>query len=189
LARRAGIIPHAIVGDLDSLDRRTKRWMDARRIERVVFPTAKEATDAELALRYVLAKGAGEVWLYSAVAGRMDQTLAHVMLLFQARALRVRAQLVGETARAWLVAGETSISGAVGDPVSLLPFSPTVEGVTTRGLRYVLDGAALVRGSTLGISNEIVEVPARVRITSGDLLVVHGFARLRRSRLRPRPCT
>src|SRR3972149_757614 len=119
IARTAGIVPHLIVGDLDSLDAATRRWAAARRIPRRTFSRAKEATDTELALREAKRRGAREVWIYGVVGGRLDQTLANILLLFAARRLRVPARLTDGRAAAWLVDGETEGHGRRDDTVSL----------------------------------------------------------------------
>lgn len=173
IARTAGIVPHLIVGDLDSLDAATRRWAAARRIPRRTFPRAKDATDTELALREAKRRGAREVWIYGVVGGRLDQTLANILLLFAARRLRVPARLTDGRAAAWLVDGETEVHGRRDDTVSLVPLSPVVRGISTAGLRYPLRRGVLRRGSTRGISNEITTSPARVRIGAGDLLLIH----------------
>ncbi len=172
-ARLAGVVPHEIVGDLDSLDDATRRWAARCRIRRRVFPRAKEATDAELALRQARRRGARLVWFFGAVAGRLDQTLANVLLLFAARRLKVAARLTDGREVAFLVDGAVEVQGRRGDTVSLLPLSPVVRGVTTVGLRYRLRRGVLHRGSTRGLSNEMTASVAAVRITAGDLLVVH----------------
>src|SRR3989337_1463661 len=92
IARTAGIVPHLIVGHRDSRDAPPRRWPAARRIPRRTFPRAKDATDTELALREAKRRGAREVWIYGVVGGRLDQTLANILLLFEARRLRVKQQ-------------------------------------------------------------------------------------------------
>lgn len=173
LARGAGIVPHVIIGDLDSLDSSTRRWAAARRILRRVYPRDKDATDAELALREAQHRGAHQVWLFGVVGGRLDQTLANILLLFAARRLHLAARVTDGRVTAWLVDGKTDVAGRRGDTVSLVPLSPAVRGITTAGLRYPLRRGVLHRGSTRGISNEIVTAPAQVRIGSGDLLLIH----------------
>ncbi len=177
VARAAGLVPQIIVGDLDSLDRVTRRWAATRSIPRRTFPREKDATDAALALREAVRRGAPEVWIYTAVAGRLDQLLANVLLLFEAERLKVHARLTDGASEARLAGRSTRIAGRPGDVVSLIPLTPAVRGVTTTGLRYRLRRSVLRRGSTRGISNELTRATASVRVTSGDLLVVHLPAR------------
>lgn len=173
LMRAAGLLPYLIIGDFDSLDAATSRWAARRRIPRRRFPVAKDATDAELALREALRRGAREVWIFGAMTGRMDQAVANLLLLVSARSRRVRACLTDGRAYAWLASGTARIEGRPGDLVSLLPLTPHVRGIVTTGLRYPLRGGMLRRGSTRGISNEITNSPASVRVDAGDLLVIH----------------
>jgi len=173
VTRAAGLVPHLIIGDLDSLDAATARWAAGRRIPRRRFPVAKDATDAELALREALRRGAREVWIFATITGRMDHALANLLLLVTARSRRVRARLTDGRAIAWLGSRTTRIEGRPGDLVSLLPLSSAVRGIVTTGLRYPLRGGMLRRGSTRGVSNEITNAPPSVRVDAGDLLVIH----------------
>ena len=69
--------------------------------------------------------------------------------------------------------GETTISGQPGDFVSLFPLGPGVDGVTTEGLRFPLQGEPLPLGPSRGLSNELLDTDARVSSRRGCLLVVH----------------
>ena len=72
-----------IVGDQDSVACRDAR-SGARRQRRNVldFPTAKDATDGELALREAVRRGATSITIVGALGGpRMDHLLANVALL------------------------------------------------------------------------------------------------------------
>lgn len=173
LAHAAGIIPHLIIGDQDSLDRATARWADRSGIARLTFPREKDATDAELALREAVRRGARDVWVYSVISGRLDQMLANLLLLFEARRLAVRARLTDGRTGAWLVNRTARVDGRPGDTVSLVPLSSAVRGLVTTGLRYPLRHGVLRLGSTLGISNEMTHAHASVRVSSGDLLLIH----------------
>jgi thiamine pyrophosphokinase len=65
-----------------------------------------------------------------------------------------------------------ALRGAPGDLVTLLPIGGDADGVTTAGLRWPLDGAALPMGGSRGLSNVVVESGASVRLSDGVLLVV-----------------
>lgn len=173
LARQAGVRPDLVVGDLDSLDRITSRWLAAQGVPRRVLPQAKDMTDGEVAVREAVRRGAAEVAIFSPAGGRLDQLLANVFLLRTARALGVRARLYDGRAVAWLVDGATEVAGRPGEVVSLIPLTPQVDGVRLRGLRWSLRGATLRAGTTRALSNELVAPPARVAVRRGELLVVH----------------
>jgi thiamine pyrophosphokinase len=168
-----GRTPHVVVGDLDSLPADLVESLAAQgvRIER--HPREKDQTDIELAIERALRDGADEVLLIGALGGRLDQTLANVLLLAQrnwpASVQLVEGEQIAEVVRG---PGALAFSGAPGDLVSLIPLSPTVQGVTYRGLRYPLEDAELSLGSTRAISNEMAEPHASIFIRQGLALVV-----------------
>ena len=187
LNARALELPVAlVVGDGDSLAPAT---IDALRDEGIEFrrhPVDKDASDTELAVREAFARGATEVMVMGALGGlRFDHALANVLLLADPtlKGLPV-AILDGATTVRVLEAAEggeeahgggddLEIRGAEGDIVSLLPLSREVRGVTLAGLRYQLEQATLLRGTSLGLSNVLTADRATVHLDSGCLVVVH----------------
>uniref|UniRef100_A0A7C1JNU3 Thiamine diphosphokinase n=1 Tax=Caldilinea aerophila TaxID=133453 RepID=A0A7C1JNU3_9CHLR len=169
-----GHAPHVVVGDLDSLPAELVERLAAQgvRIER--HPREKDQTDIELAIERAIEDGADEVLLIGALGGRLDQTLANVLLLAQ-RSWPVPIRLIegGQIAEVLRGPGTIEFTGTPGDVVSLLPLSPTVQGVTYRGLRYPLENAELFFGTTRAISNEMLEPNASIFIQQGIALVVH----------------
>lgn len=170
-----GLRPHVVVGDLDSTDNELlNRWAAAgTEIER--HPPTKDQTDLELALERAVADGAAEVLLLGALGGRLDQTLANLLISAQ-RPWPVPIRVADGAQVAELLRGgkELALTGAVGSTVSIIPLSAEVTGITYRGMRYPLENATLQLGSTRGISNEIVAHPASLSIARGILLVVRG---------------
>ena len=65
------------------------------------------------------------------------------------------------------------IEGLPGDLVSLLPLGAPAQGVTTRGLKYPLNGETLQMQRTRGISNVLLQPQAVVTLTAGCLVCVH----------------
>lgn len=171
-----------VVGDGDSLPPATIDSLPGHGIEFQRHPVDKDASDTELALREALSRGAREVLVLGALGGlRFDHALANVLLLAASEWGNTPVALVdGETTvrildgeRDGERGSELEVVGAAGDLVSLLPLSEEVRGVTLAGLRYPLEGATLLRGSSLGLSNVLTGDRARVRIDSGCLVVVH----------------
>lgn len=169
--------PHVIVGDLDSLDPSILAKLQAQGTEVERHPIGKDATDLELAIERAVNDGAREVVVVGALGGRLDQTLANVLILAQ-RVWPARISLVeGSQVATLLRGGETlRLGGAPGTTVSLLPLTPEVTGITYQGLLYPLTNATLQLGSTRGISNQVATQPATVYIASGLALVVQVLA-------------
>ena len=64
------------------------------------------------------------------------------------------------------------VHGRPGEHLSLFSTSGPAEGVTTTGLRWVLENATLEPGTSLGISNELVANVATIQATAGVLAVI-----------------
>jgi thiamine pyrophosphokinase len=172
-----GLRPHVVVGDLDSLEPELVEQLVAGGTQIERHPAGKNATDLELAIERAIRDGAQEIVLVGALGGRLDQTLANVLILAQ-REWPAAISLVEEDQVATLLrGGETlTLTAAVGATVSLLPLSAQVTGITYQGLLYPLTDATLTLGSTRGISNVVAEQPATVQIASGLALVVQTVA-------------
>ncbi|KAF0108969.1 MAG: thiamine pyrophosphokinase [Anaerolineaceae bacterium] len=171
--RALGLVPSAIIGDLDSLTADDRRWADERQVRLVAYPPDKNETDLELALAYAVEQGADEIVIAGALGGRLDQTLANLALLTDPRLAALDVRLDDGVEAAWFVRGRTRVEGSPGDIVSLLPWGRPVTGIVTDGLRWPLRGETLTPEKTRGISNEMLGGSASVSIESGLLLVVH----------------
>lgn len=180
IAARAGVDPHVLIGDMDSVTPATRAHLEAHGTDVREVPAEKDQTDSELALEMAARQGASEVWLAAALGGRVDHAVANLLLLFLARQLGVRLCLVDGRSEAYLAGGPFVLDARVGDLVSLIPLTPLVEGIKTVGLRYPLRDEPLVRGATRGISNVVVARPAGLEaVGAGDLLLVHTRQRRR----------
>ena len=167
------LVPDAVVGDLDSLEPATVAALIAQGVDVERYPVAKDQTDLELAIERGLRAGASEILLLGALGGRLDQTLANLLILAQ-RNWPVPLRLAeGNQLAQVLRSGETlTLTAAPGSTVSAIPLSAVVTGITYGGLEYPLQDATLAIGSTRGVSNVVASSPATVAIKEGVLLVV-----------------
>ncbi len=162
-----GCVPDLVLGDFDSLGYAPED-VPVRR-----FPPEKDASDMELALEEAVARGAEAVVVYGVLGGRLDHTLANLLLLaaFAERGLKVEA--VGERERIVLLAGpgELAIEAADEGIVSVFSLSDEARGVNETGLKYGLTDATLTNRTSWGLSNEMVGTAARISVESGTLAV------------------
>ena len=172
---RWGIVPHLVVGDLDSLGHQRAEVLGERGAKVIPFPAAKDESDLELALRYALASGADDIVLLGAFGGRrLDHSLANAMLLADPayRGLGLRAVQGGTQIRAVHANDSIALAGPVGAMVTLLPVRGDAQGVRTVGLRYPLTGDTLHFGRSRGLSNVVTALPASVSLERGVLLII-----------------
>jgi len=170
-----GLKPQVVVGDMDSMDPRLRKELQEAGCRFVEHPSRKDATDSELAVRYALSQEATEILILGALGGRIDHTLANVMLLALSELEGVKVALIEADQEILLIRDEAVIEGKPGDTVSLLPLTGDVTGIHTRGLEYPLSDGTLRFGAARGVSNVLTEPRAIVRVGDGLLLAVHMF--------------
>jgi thiamine pyrophosphokinase len=170
-----GLVPDWVIGDLDSLSAGQRRALEARGCHFLVHPRAKDETDLELALTYAAEQGAQEIVILGALGGRLDHTLANLLLLALPQLAGRSVRLVDGREEALLLrSGEEAVlEGQPGDLVSFLPLGGDADGVTSSGLAWSLQADSLRFAFSRGISNEMTGTEATVRLDHGLLLVVH----------------
>jgi thiamine pyrophosphokinase len=167
-----GLQPQVVIGDLDSLDSNLQAQLEADGCQVLAHPARKDETDLELALYYAIEHGVGDILILGALGGRIDQTLANVLLLALPELRYVKAKILGGRQEVSLISGEAIIEGLAGDTLSLLPLTEKVTGIYTEGLEYPLKNDTLYLGPARGVSNVLAAPQARVRIGQGLLLAV-----------------
>jgi thiamine pyrophosphokinase len=175
---RMGIRPDVILGDFDSVH---QEWLslyaaDSRiRLER--FPTHKDYTDMELAVELGLELAADELVLFGATGTRLDHVIGNVFALQKPMERGIPAKLVDSNNVIQLLGPgnyEVCRTALFGKYVSFLPYTERASGITLTGFLYPLDEAEMVRGTTLGISNELAEERGVVSVQKGILIFIQS---------------
>jgi thiamine pyrophosphokinase len=169
-----GLRPDLAVGDFDSIGPGELDRLRAAGIPVEVAPTAKDESDTELAVRAALVRGADALTVIGGLGGRPDHLVANIALLALPELAELAAELLDGSTRVGLVrpGHGRELTGRVGDLVSLIPFGPGVDGVTTSGLAWLLDDESLPLGPARGLSNVRVAPVARVSVRTGILVVI-----------------
>jgi len=142
--KRLGLKPQLLIGDLDSVDpSELAEVMDAG-IEVRRFPPAKDQTDLELALDYVLSAGYAQIVIAYPFGDRVDHTLGNLSLLSHPDMAGINLSLDDGQVEALLFDKGASLPTQPGDLVSLIAWGAPVEGISTKGLEYPLNNETLV---------------------------------------------
>ncbi len=174
-AQAMGLTPDLVVGDFDSADQAEVAALEQRGVSIQRVPVEKDETDTHLALEEAVRRGATEVVLVGAVGDRLDHTVANLLLL-PGLPEGVSVTVVDGKNAIHLLrpGGRLTVPRAPGEYLSLLPLTPEVTGVVAEGVKWPLRDATLTWGSSLGVSNEILEPEARIAIRDGYLLVIRA---------------
>jgi thiamine pyrophosphokinase len=171
----AGLWPGTMIGDLDSISPSQVQDLISHGTQILEYPRDKDQTDLELALSYTVQQGVKEIIFLGLLGGRLDQSLANLLLLTRDEWNDLHFVISDQPDSAYLMRDNQkfTLEGNPGDIVSLIPITGTVSDVTTHGLRWQLDRAKLRRGNTLSVSNEMVEKFATIQIGLGKMYLIH----------------
>jgi thiamine pyrophosphokinase len=167
------IHPDVVIGDFDSLEQQALEFLRQAGSKLIPHDRHKDQTDLELALLHAQTKNPQEILILGAIGKRWDQTLANLLLPALSELSHIRIWFIdGHQKATVLHSGDSiEIEAQPGDVVSLVPIRGPAQGVRTKGLEYPLEGETLEFGSTLGISNTMLEHSAFVAIECGVLVL------------------
>lgn len=169
------ILPHFIIGDMDSIPQALLKKYQEYNIPNIVHPRAKDETDLELALELALKSNPSQVTILGAIGDRLDHTLANILLLSRCLDKGIPAKIMDEQQSIYLVDNKLKLQGKPGDLFSLMPIKGVLKGVSLRGLEYPLENATLDFGTPQGLSNIFVASQVEIQIQQGLAMVFHQF--------------
>jgi thiamine pyrophosphokinase len=173
--QRLGVFPHAVIGDLDSIEPAHLKELVDRDVNFQSYPSRKDETDLELALRYAKQLGIKDIVILFALGDRWDMTVANLLLPSTKEFQDMNIRIIDGPHEITLLRPErpSQISGHAGDIISLIPLGGRAEGITSYGLEYQLMNDSLELGSPRGVSNLISEGEAKIDLKFGLLLCIH----------------
>ena len=171
-ALRMGVVPHVIIGDLDSLSPADRSQISSASVTILESSPRKDETDLELALRHAVQHDADEIVLVAALGGRIDHSAANLFLLALPELEDRNVRIIEGAQSIFLIRDEASITGFPGDLVSILPVGGDAVGVSNEGLEWPLHTETLPLGSPRGMSNVLIGKSASIRVNHGMLLCI-----------------
>ena len=171
-AKQMGIMPHLLLGDMDSIPKDVLNYYKENKVEMELFPSEKDMTDSEIAIWRAVSMGCDELVIMGAVGSRIDHSMANICMLKKLLEKNIKAVIVNKNNEIRLINDSIELTKDEGYCVSLLPLTKKVTGITTKGLYYSLNDGELEMGISLGVSNEFVDDVAKITIKEGLLLVI-----------------
>ncbi|NTW27920.1 MAG: thiamine diphosphokinase [Coriobacteriia bacterium] len=173
LCLRAGIVPHTLIGDLDSITPADKIALEMAGTQLVQLPADKDESDLVLALNQARSMGAKRATVTGGWGGRADHELLGLSALVHGADLRPR--LLERATAIWILTpgGRENLHlCGTGSIISLVAFGgPATVSVT--GVKWPLAEHEIAPDSTLGLSNVINQADtACVSVQSGTLIVI-----------------
>lgn len=165
-ARRIGIRPDIILGDLDSITPQTIRKF---RNVPLMFVDDQETTDLEKAILYCLSKKATSIAITGGLGSRIDHATGSLGCL-KKYSSRCGITLYDSVGLIIPVNKSIRIRTKPRQQISLIPLTRCT-GVTTKNLKYPLTHESLELGVREGISNEATSSIVTVWVRHGTLFL------------------
>jgi thiamine pyrophosphokinase len=173
-ALAAGLRPHLLVGDLDSVSAAARDWA-AGHAETAVHPTDKSRTDTELAIAVATDRRPERLTLLAGAGDRLDHTIAAVGALGGPSTEAIATVDGWWGAQRLLVVRPGRPVGFMSPPgttFSVLALHGPCRGVTIAGARWPLTGADLDPVVGVGVSNQTAGGEVIVEVAAGVLTVI-----------------
>lgn len=169
--REAGITPHVVIGDMDSVSEMPVH-------EHVIrLPREKDDTDMMAAIKLAMDKGCNSFHIYGGTGGRMDHTIANIQSVAYITKTGAEGYLYDKDMVLTAVANSSlEFEAGCDGTLSVFSLSDAAEGVTLTGLKYLLNDAQLTNSFPVGISNEFIGGKSRITVKSGMLLVLYPIS-------------
>ncbi|CAN7434780.1 thiamine diphosphokinase [Rossellomorea sp. LjRoot5] len=172
------IAPHIAFGDFDSVN--TEEWeliqQKVREVNR--YQPEKDETDLELALNWAIDQNPAKISIFGATGGRLDHFMGNLQLLMTPKLLeaRIKVEMIDVQNRLSLAEpGEHNVEKSPElQYISFVPVTGNVDGITLTGFKYPLKNRNISRGSTLCISNELIQSSGTFSFSNGILMVIRS---------------
>jgi len=179
----AGITPHHVLGDFDSISKEGETWLRrlGPEVEIERYTTDKDYTDFQLCLKRVK----GYLLVTGCWGGRFDHAFANVFSALWGLEWGAGVVAFADESEVLIPLSSKEQQGAALElrllskvsAISLLPLCESCEGVDIRGTKWELSGATLAQGRPYAVSNVPTGEKVSVKIESGIIGVYCFFER------------
>lgn len=169
-AKRLGIVPDILIGDLDSFTEALPAGIPVLRL-----PVEKDVTDTMQAVLYGAEQGCREFHIYGVFGGaRIDHSLANIQVLHMmyTRGLKGVLHHGSTTVETQSPEDGTCRYPRFNGDFSVFALTDTCGGLTIRGCKYCVEDIVLRSSFPLGVSNCITADFGEISIRTGLLLIV-----------------
>lgn len=175
-ARRLGIQPDVLIGDMDSIMEHDRAYMSDMGVQEICLPSEKDQTDTQAACRLAIRQGANDAIIIGGLGNRTDHSLGNIHCLWMLHDAGVAARICAGDEEARIITDTCSLGRYVTRTFSLIPLLPDTVVFSMTGVKYPLDRVPLMFGSTLGISNIVLSDRAQLTVHPGAALLIINLA-------------
>jgi thiamine pyrophosphokinase len=164
-----GLVPEAIVGDMDSLNEE----LTVRFADRIYIDESQDTNDLTKAVTWCHNSGYNDIVIVGATGKREDHTVGNISLLAE-YSKYVKIRMITDTGIFMPYHESCKISASPGQQVSVFSINPETE-ITSVGLKYALNKRKLDNWWEATL-NEVLGDSFELRFSGGSVLVFLSFA-------------
>ena len=167
-ALRMNLIPHAIIGDLDSIS--PQAYNKFKKKSKIVQLKRQNDTDVEKCLKYAISKKFDEVLLAGVTGDRLDHTFCNLGIVLKFLN-QINISLVAEDSFLKPYTGDIELKTYPGETISIYGFDKKTK-ISSRGLKYELKNESLPFGEKESTSNVAMKNEIGLKISNGVVFVI-----------------
>lgn len=170
-AMKLGIIPHYIIGDLDSIKKETIKYYK----NKVTIKKYKRQndTDVEKCLKFAIKNGYDEVALLGVTGDRLDHTICNLGIVIKFYQ-KIKIFLVAEKSILVPTNKFIKLISKAGETISIYAFNKTTK-ITSKGLKYKLNNTQLPFGERESTSNVSISKEVILNVKGGIIFIIRDF--------------
>jgi thiamine pyrophosphokinase len=173
-----GIRADIAFGDFDSVSESEFLTIQKSVHKLNTFKPEKDETDMELALNWAIEQNPDVIRMFGGTGGRLDHMFANIQLLINPimKKCDIQIEIIDHKNIVYIKApGIYPINKMENKKyISFIPISNEVKGITLEGFKYPLTECHICLGSTLCISNELINDCGTYSFSKGILMIVRS---------------
>ncbi len=170
-AKKIGIIPNLIIGDLDSISLSTLNYFKNK--STIIQIKRQNDTDVEKCLKFAIKKGFKEAILLGVTGDRLDHTICNLGIVIKFFN-RIKILLAAESSFLTPINKMTTFKSKIGETISIYGFDKRTK-ITSNGLKYKLHNTMLPFGIKESTSNVSVSNTVELNVKGGIVFIIRDF--------------
>jgi len=167
-ALKMGLIPDAIIGDLDSIS--SEAINEFKSVSKIIRIRRQNDTDVEKCLKYAIRKKYDEALLLGATGNRLDHTFCNIGIVLKFFP-KIKISLIAEDSFLKAYTGNVELKTFPGETISLYGISTRTK-ITSNGLKYELKNISLPFGVRESTSNIAIKNIVKLSINGGVIFII-----------------
>lgn len=178
-AMKLGLMPDFIIGDLDSIEPKTKEYFAGRC--RIIQMKRQNDTDVEKCLKFAISKGFAETILLGATGSRLDHSFCNLGIVLKFFS-KIKIRVLHDNSLLEAHTGNVTLQTSLDEIISIYGIDKKTK-VTSTGLKYSLSNTSLPFGERESTSNVALANNVKLNIKNGKMFVIRDFEVMKKNDL------